>query len=371
MERLAHSVSIDRVAGSHFEIGKKLGEKTRAEKGPDFLDKDAARLKGDPLLESVGFQFDLSPEYIEEVFPVVEATIRGVHSGLLDELKGFAEGAGETYERYATYTCNFGPKSGCSQLFINGVLARNYDDKPGSVPGDFLLTEPEGSNKSFGSALDAERFDGINDKGLAVSLTFSAGYPPSGHGIGAPMYQRIVLDKASTVGEALEIFENAPYVSPNNVLIGDVDGNSAVIEVSGGAHKVRKNTKGGTLYCANSFLDPEMQAHQKIKNPTTKWREKIMREMSLRDENEILDLLTSDFPDGLFEPYFNDGLGTLWSVIYDTKTQRVWLAVGEKNHERKTVTFDLSNSLSFKNLPKRIEVTVPNIPLTERLPAYR
>ena len=102
-----------------------------------------------------------------------------------------------------------------SQFFLNGYHARNYDDNPNSVENEFLLLHTTGSFISFGASTGyVERLDGINEKGLAVSLTFGAGKPPDSTRIGSAMFQRIVLDKASTVDEALDLFDKTPTLLP-------------------------------------------------------------------------------------------------------------------------------------------------------------
>lgn len=370
MEQLTHTVTISQNSGSHHEIGQQLGVRAKERFGPRYIDNALEAFRGTPLYQALGMNFDLNPSYIEEVFPIAEEVIGKVHSQLLDEIKGFAQGLGEDYRRLLTFLCNFGNETGCSQFFLNGYLARNYDDSPNAVENEFLLIRPTGSLISFGASTGyIERLDGINEKGLSVSLTFGAGYLPIGHGIGSAMFSRIVLDIASTVEEALEIFNKAPYVTPNNVMVADTSGQAVVIEQSAGKHRIRR-VENGPLVCANSYLDPQMRDQQKIKNATTSWREQRMKRINLGNQEEMMDLLTADFPKGLFEPYFTDGLGTLWSVIYHPETRGIYLATGG-GESRKEVRFNLNDQSTFTNLPETLKTQVTNVSLRERILQYR
>lgn len=372
METFTHKVTVHELTGSHFDVGQKLGARAKETYGSNYVNEALASLKDTFLYKALGMKFELTPEYVEEVFPIAERAIAKVHSGLLEEMKGFAKGLGESYPRFLVFVNNYGNDRGCSQFFVNGYHARNYDDNPKSVENEFLLLHSKGSNTTFGATTGyVERLDGINEKGLAVSLTFGAGYPPKEHGIGATLYSRIVLDKAANVAEALEIFQEVPYITPNNVLLSDANGDAAIIETSAGMHQIRKSHEG-ILYCANSYLHPDMRTQQKIHNPTTKWREgKIEEEKAnLSTEDGIMNFLTTDFPNGLFEPYFKDGLGTIWSVIYRPETRGIHLAVGEKGAGRKDLRFNLANPKTFQGLPITLVTQLKDIDLKTRIPQY-
>ncbi len=371
MESIPHEIVISKYSGSHFEIGKHLGQRAKEKYGPNYVDGSLATIKDASLYELLGMHFELTPEYIDKVFRVVEGIIGEVHPALLSEIRGFAEGVGEDYRRFLVFTSNFGNDTGCTQFYKDGHLARNYDDAPSSVENEFLLISPEGSFRSFGaSAGYVERLDGINERGLAVSLTFGAGYPAKEFGIGAAMLQKIMLDKAENVNQALEIFTKAPYVTPNNIMLADASGRALIIESSAGKHRIRQ--ADGLLVCANSYQDPEMKDQQKLKNPTTAWREKQVERSknSLSNEEAMMDLLTSDFPNGLFEPYFTDGLGTLWSVIYTPSTRGIYLATGVKGAGRKEARYNLSDLSTFDNLPISLKTQLRDIKLKECMSQY-
>lgn len=367
-EKIAHSVELNQIEGKHYDIGKKLGERARTIHGEGYIDKYLSLIKNSFLYTALGMQFELSDSYIAEVFPIVTDAITSVHPKLLEEIRGFADGIGEDYSRFLVFTSNFGNDRGCSQFYLNGFLARNYDDSPNAVDNEFLLLKPEGSYLSFGPSTSyIERLDGVNEHGLGASLTFGAGYPPKEFGIGSAMFLRIILDKAANVDEALELFEKAPYVTPNNVLICDAKGNAVVIEVSAGKHQIRRADSNRILICANSYQHEKMKKQQRFKNPTTTWREEKMSQTlkGLSNEREIMDFLTSDFPSGLFEPYYSFELGTLWSVIYHPADRSVYLAIGEKEN-RKEISLNLLDSNISSRFPISLATELTDIDLEDR-----
>jgi predicted choloylglycine hydrolase len=374
MESFPHELKLSLVAGSHYEIGTQLGQKAKTEYGPRYIDHflNAMTHDRDSIYRLFGMRSELTSDYIDAVFPQTTRVLQRVHPGMLEEMQGFADGLDEDYKRVVAFVNNFGRLSGCSQFFLNGHFARNYDDKPTAVENEFLLTQPTGSLKSFGAATsNIQRLDGINEAGLVVSLTFGAGYPPVNHGIGSAMFTRIVLDKAKTVDDVLELLEQAPYVTQNNVMVADANGEAVVIEGSAGIHKIRRQSSG-ILICANSYLHPEMQQQQKGRNTTTKWREQQMVETQddLSTRESMMDFLTTDFPNGLFEPYYSYGLGTLWSVIYTPSNGDIYLATGQKGSNRREVKLNLHNQNLASQLPMKLTTQLKDVEINPRIPYY-
>ena len=373
MEQFSHEVIISSYLGTHFDIGNQLGQKAKEKYGPNYVDEALDAIKDSLLYKWLGMEFRLTPHYIDDVFPVVEGIIKSVHPQLLEEVKGFAQGLGEDYIKFLVFTSNFGNERGCSEFFLNGYLSRNYDDAPKSVENEFLLLNPEGSFTSIGASTGyVERLDGINEKGLAASLTFGAGYPAKVHGIGAAMFLRIILDKASSIDDALAIIGKTSYVTPNNVMIADASGKAIVIEASAGKYRVRK-AENTILACANSYAHPEMKDQQRLKNPTTVWRENKMQNAAsdLTSESKMINFLTSDFPEGVYEPYFKDGLGTLWSVLYHPESRGIHIAIGEKDKGRQEISFSLTNPAFLTNLPVILKTELRNISLEARMSYFK
>lgn len=336
---------ISQLSASHYEIGRKLGEATLATKEQDYFERQLAKLKDGFLYQALGTKFELNHTFIDECNDFSQEKLLKYHPDLLDEIKGFAEGMNQPLDKTLAFLLNYGNGRGCTHLFTNGLHGHNYDDHPKNIDMQFLIILPTNSFKTAGFSLaQIGRVDGINEKGLAVSLSWGGGELPKKLGLSAELFIRIILDKANSVEEALELFNNIGYGSPNNIMISDANDNAVVIENSGNKHNVRMIKKNTLLYCANRYLSPNMQSDQKYENPTTLWREKLIVEKFNRQitKVEMVDLLTMDYPYGLFEPYYSEELGTLWSVIFEPRTRQATIYIGEKSN-RVGKKIDLKN----------------------------
>lgn len=98
--------------------------------------------------------------------------------------------------------------AGCSQAGENGTLLRNYDFNPGEVEGVFSrshLLRPVIGTQDCGWGL----LDGMNDAGLAVSLTFGGRFV-SGPGFAILVVLRYLLETCETVDRALAKLTTIP-----------------------------------------------------------------------------------------------------------------------------------------------------------------
>ncbi len=83
------------------------------------------------------------------------------------------------------------------------VLIRNYDYAPWLCEGALLLTAWNGRRVMAMSDCAWGVLDGMNEDGLAVSLSFG-GRRALGVGFGVPLLLRYVLEFCTTVAEAAE-----------------------------------------------------------------------------------------------------------------------------------------------------------------------
>ncbi|MGO9750255.1 MAG: C45 family autoproteolytic acyltransferase/hydolase [Solirubrobacteraceae bacterium] len=111
--------------------------------------------------------------------------------------------------------------SGCSQVAWTRdtpILVRNYDYPAWRLEGQLVLTE-WGDRRVLGmSDCLWGLLDGINDAGLAVSLTFG-GSSASGDGFAIPLVIRYLLEACDTVHEACEILARVPIHTSQNVTL--------------------------------------------------------------------------------------------------------------------------------------------------------
>jgi predicted choloylglycine hydrolase len=124
---------------------------------------------------------------------------------------------------------------GCSQAAFTGdggpVLVRNYDYPASRAEGIILSTAWTGRKVVGMSDCLWGLLDGVNDAGLAASLTFG-GRPAVGEGFGIPLVMRYALEVCETVSEACRVFARIPVHAAQNVTVLDRTGDFATIRCS-------------------------------------------------------------------------------------------------------------------------------------------
>jgi predicted choloylglycine hydrolase len=124
--------------------------------------------------------------------------------------------------------------AGCSQAAIAGtdpVLVRNYDYAPSRFEG-VVQSTAWGKHRVIGmSDCLWGLLDGMNDAGLAVSLTFG-GRRVLGDGFGIPVVVRYLLETCATVAEAREALAHVPVNLAHNLTLVDATGEAATALVA-------------------------------------------------------------------------------------------------------------------------------------------
>ena len=113
--------------------------------------------------------------------------------------------------------------SGCSQAIWAGkepVMVRNYDYNPNAFDQLAMNTNWQGRQVLGVSDGLWGLVDGVNDAGLAISLTFG-GRRVVGQGFGVPLILRYVLQTCETVGQATQVLARVPSHMSYNVTVLD------------------------------------------------------------------------------------------------------------------------------------------------------
>ena len=141
---------------------------------------------------------------------------------LYDQLCELA-GGGDQAARFLSFYNPPPYLSGCSQAIWTGeepVLVRNYDYNPKAFDSLILKTAWQGRQVMGTSDGLWGLVDGMNDAGLAVSLTFG-GRQVVGSGFGVPLILRYVLQTCETAEEAGEALSCLPTHMSYNVTVLD------------------------------------------------------------------------------------------------------------------------------------------------------
>jgi len=143
-------------------------------------------------------------------------------------------GDGDLEARFLSMWCPPVYVGGCSQAITgtqSPVLIRNYDYSPRLLEGTWLASRFSGKRViAVGDCLWGA-LDGINEDGLAVSLSFG-GRTAAGEGFGIPMILRYVLEFATSTPEAVAMLKRLPAHMSYTVAVVDRDGRFATVFVN-------------------------------------------------------------------------------------------------------------------------------------------
>lgn len=164
-------------------------------------------------------------EHMPELVPVWEQLV---------ELAG----GGDIESRFLSLWCPPPYIAGCSQAVwvdTHGadepVLLRNYDFAPLLLEGSWLATRWTGPRVAALGDCIWGALDGLNDAGLAASLSFG-GRTVSGTGFGIPLVLRYLLEVAQNTQEAIKILERVPVSMCYTVTLLDAGGDWATVFVA-------------------------------------------------------------------------------------------------------------------------------------------
>ena len=189
------------------------------------------------------------------------------------------------------------------------MLVRNYDYAPSRFEG--LIWSTRLLEKRVVGMTDClwGLLDGMNDDGLAVSLTFG-GRRVLGDGFGIPIVMRYLLETCSTIEDARVTLSRLPYSLSHNLTL--VDGSGAVL---------------------TAYLSPDREPifrafpaatnHQGI----VEWPEQARATRTIEREQTIIRLLEDETVDAtsfadsflrapLFSTSYANGFGTLYTAAY-------------------------------------------------------
>ena len=206
---------------------------------------------------------------------------------------------------------------GCSQgAWTHGepLLVRNYDYPADRLEGIVDLTQ-WGERRVIGmSDCLWGLLDGMNDRGLAISLTFG-GRPDVGDGFAVPLVVRYVLETCDDVAQAREALARIPVHAPQNLTLLDKSGAYVTAYVGPGRPARFVDVAGTTNHQGE-----------------VEWPEYAQAIRSEEREQCVLELLDNEdrgrFEDAFLEPPLHStaherGFGTIYTAAYEPATGKV------------------------------------------------
>ena len=230
---------------------------------------------------------------------------------LYDDLCELA-GGGDQAARFLSFYCPPPYLSGCSQAIWTGkepVLVRNYDYNPRAFDSLLLRTGWQG-RKVIGTTDGLWGLvDGMNDAGLAISLTFG-GRRVVGTGFGVPLILRYVLQTCTTTEEAGEALARLPTHMSYNVTVLDRKRNYLTAMMAPDRPAIITHAAVATNHQENI----EWVSHARA-TATVERERYLLQRLSLH--REPLEKFVGAFMrPPLYSTAFRAGFGTLYTAIY-------------------------------------------------------
>lgn len=221
-------------------------------------------------------------------------------------------GGGDLESRFLSLYCPPPYLSGCSQAVWPGpepLLVRNYDYNPHAFDALVLRTEWGGRAAMGMSDCLIGLLDGVNDAGLAVSLTFG-GQRIVGEGFGIPIVLRYVLETCETAAEAGKVLARVPSHMAYNVTALDRAGRRVTVMIAPGRDAVITNAPVAT----NHQATVEWRTHARATASVERERF-LLRRLTLHPEPAER-FVAAFLRPPLFSTAFEHGFGTLYTAEF-------------------------------------------------------
>jgi predicted choloylglycine hydrolase len=211
------------------------------------------------------------------------------------------------------------PFSGCTQAVVDGVLLRNYDFDAALcdrtiVRSDFLRPVIGMGDVLWGM------LDGMNDAGLAVSLTYG-GRPTHGPGPTILLVVRYLLETCTTVAEAWQALCRLPVATVQNLTL--VDGTESLTVHIGPDRRPARAAEVCVTNHQEAPVTPEQERSSATGERLAAIRAATARAATARAAADRVATVTEALlSPPLYQP-FNGSFGTLYTAVYRPAEGRV------------------------------------------------
>ncbi|HRX73686.1 MAG: hypothetical protein KDE06_09030 [Rhodobacteraceae bacterium] len=201
----------------------------------------------------------------------------------------------------------------CSQAVMvdndGPLLIRNYDLDPKLNESTIYSTRWRSRRVAGMVEGIVGLADGMNDAGLAASLTFG-GRVVHGPGFGIPLIMRYVLEMCSDMKQAVEALRAVPSHMAYNVTVADRSGEWATVYLSPDRPPILSQRP----YATNHQLGVEWPRHGRMSNTLGRARhlEQLLRVSSLSADRMTREFLSEP----LFSTGYARGFGTVYTASY-------------------------------------------------------
>jgi predicted choloylglycine hydrolase len=198
----------------------------------------------------------------------------------------------------------------CSQVALAApapFLVRNYDYSPtafeGVIAGTRYLRPVIGTSDCLWGLLD-----GVNDAGLAISITFG-GRREHGQGFGIALVVRYVLETCATTAEAIATLRRLPVHFSYNVTTIDTAGHAATVFVAPDRPAIARSHAVATNHQGEVDWPEYARATESVERAA--WLDALIAERHPSSE----ELAEAFLVPPLYNRSFSAGFGTLYTAV--------------------------------------------------------
>lgn len=335
------------VEGTSYEIGKKIAE--------NLLENSGVTKELEMALQSYPLDKDLLPFYRD-----IQEVNERYCPGLNDEIHGFAERVGIPVENvyFNKWTYQIAPprQHGCAHLAaLSSVtvdshvyVGRSYEYPVDLEDRCLLTSRVAGKAAHIGFTLAVfGRLEGMNEHGLCVTMSASGiGKLPKRNSSNRVSFAswvaiRALLENCKDTYEAVQLLLEMPYAHGNNLIITDKSNCAALVELWHDEKTVKRfdsQSREQVIYSTNHYLLEEMKHYNQYYDPNflanSQERLNAMKTILYAEKGRIAkstirELLSLSCPDGVcccLE--YEQGYGTVWSMIFDVTESSVDICFG-------------------------------------------
>jgi predicted choloylglycine hydrolase len=232
-------------------------------------------------------------------------------------------GDSDTIARFLSSFCPPSYFIACSQAVWSAdrpFLVRNYDYSPQLTEGVVFKSAWNGRRVISMNDCMWGALDGINEDGLAVSLSFG-GRQVVGAGFGVPLVLRYILEFCTTTDDATSVLERIPVHMSYNVTVVDASGKFVTAYLRPDQPAVVR----AVPYAANHQEEIEWEQHANA--TSTLARERFLYEQLRGGARDPGSFVESFLRPPLHSNAFASGYGTLYTAVYrplDRRAEYRW-----------------------------------------------
>jgi predicted choloylglycine hydrolase len=201
---------------------------------------------------------------------------------------------------------------GCSQaVYDRGqepILVRNYDFHPDRFEGIVAGTALTGRRVVGTSDCMWGLVDGVNDAGLAASITFG-GEPCAERGFAIPIVVRYLLEMCDTVPAAIELLSDIPIQAPYNLTLLDRAGLRQTLFLRPGSWPREAQFVATTNHQATVSCSEYAEATRTVERQ--RWLLDLIADETVDEEEFIASFLRPP----LRSTDYQRGFGTLYTAV--------------------------------------------------------